>query len=61
MEELDILNKLKKEFKILIEISDRQFEQRFSTSKYENKWSDDLFERYQTSRTRINLLLELLI
>jgi hypothetical protein len=60
MEKDKILLKLKLEFEILKEISERQFEQRFDTSKYENSWHDDLFNSYQKTRIRIDLLLELI-
>jgi uncharacterized protein YjlB len=60
MEKEDILLKLKLEFAIMKDISETQFEQRFTTSKYESSWCDELFKNYQTSRIRIDLLLELL-
>lgn len=60
MEKEDILLKLKLEFAIMKDISEKQFEQRFSTSKYEDSWYDELFKSYQTSRIRIDLLLELI-
>ena len=56
----DITVKLKDEFDKLKIINRKQFEQRFTTSKYEDKWQDDLFRDYQNCRIRIDLLLELL-
>ena len=61
MEQQEIISKLKTEFRALKQISKKQFEQRFSTSKYEDKWADDIFNQYQTTQIRIDLLLELLI
>ena len=56
----NLLFTLKKEFEVLKDISDRQFEQRFSTNKYKDSWQDDLFKEYQECRIRIDLLLKLL-
>ena len=60
MEQTEILSKLQNEFRKLNNVSDKQFEQRFSTSKYEDSWQDEVFKEYQTIRIRIELLLELL-
>ena len=60
MEKIEILSKLKEEYQKLAKISDQQFEERFSTSKYEQKWMDDLYKDYHTTRIRIDLLLEML-
>lgn len=60
MEKEDLLLKLKEEFLVLNKICNRQFEERFSTSKHEDKWQDDLFREYETQRIRIDLLIELL-
>ena len=60
MEKTEILQKLKEEMSILFEISNMQFDQRFTTSKFEDKWADDILREYQKSKTRIELLLELL-
>ena len=58
MEKQDILLKIKLELQVMMSLSDEQFEQRFSTSKHDNYWNDELFKRYQTSRIRLELLLE---
>jgi len=60
MEQEEILSKLKEEFKRLNAVSEKQFEQRFTTSKYQDSWVDDVFKEYQTIKIRIELLLELL-
>lgn len=60
MDREDLILKLKKELLELNKISNRQFEQRFTTSKYEDKWQDDLFREYQTQRVRVDLLIELI-
>lgn len=51
---------LKKEFRKLIVISDKQFEQRFTTIKNPDSWQDDLFREYQTVKIRIELLNDLI-
>jgi hypothetical protein len=58
MEEL--LRALGGKIKDLKEISDRQFEQRFSTSKHEDKWMDELFQEYQKCIIEVMLLRDLL-
>lgn len=60
MERAEILEKLKEEYRKLSKISDQQFDERFSTSKYEQRWYDELYKDYHTTRIRIDLLLELL-
>lgn len=60
MEQEEILSKLKEEFKRLNAVSEKQFKERFSTSKHEDSWVDELFKEYQTVKIRIELLLELL-
>lgn len=60
MEQSEIINKLKEELKQLDKVSKKQFEQRFSTSKYQDSWQDDLFKEYQTVKIRIDLLLEMI-
>jgi hypothetical protein len=60
MEKEEIFRKLKEEMEILIGISEMQFDQRFTTSKFEDKWADDIFIEYQKSKIRVELLLELL-
>ena len=60
MKQNEILNKLKEEFRKLNAISEKQFKERFSTSKHEDSWMDELFQEYQTVKIRIELLLELL-
>ena len=60
MKEKDLLVKLTKEITDLRRISEKQFEQRFSTSKYEDSWMDSLFKEYQTTIIRVELLMELL-
>ena len=60
MEKDELLLKLKEEFEKLNKLSDKQFEQRFTTSKFENSWYDELFKDYQVARARIELLLEIL-
>ena len=60
MEQEEILSKLKEEFKRLNAVSEKQFKERFSTSKYEDSWMDEVFKEYQTVKIRIELLLELL-
>lgn len=55
-----ILNKLKKEFINLKVVSEKQFSQRFSTSKYRDSWQDEIFKEYQIIAIRIELLFELL-
>lgn len=56
----EIIIKLKEESENLNKVSEKQFEQRFTTSKYEDKWADDVFKEYKTISIRIELLLELL-
>ena len=56
----EILNKLESEIKRLKIICDKQFEERFSISKHKDKWSEDLFQEYQTCIIRIELLNEML-
>lgn len=56
----EILSKLKREVKNLTIISDKQFNDRFSTSKHNDTWTDDLFKEHQTCRIRVELLLELI-
>ena len=34
--------------------------ERFNTDKHEDKWNDELFRRYTVSKTRINLLIEMI-
>jgi hypothetical protein len=60
MERTEVLEKLKEEYRKLSKISDQQFEERFSTSKNEQRWYDDLYKDYHTIKIRIDLLLELL-
>ena len=60
MKREEVLIKLKVEFKKLNKVSEKQFEQRFSTSKYCDSWCDEIFKEYQTIKIRIELLLELL-
>lgn len=60
MDKTEILAKLKDEYKKLAQISDKQFEERFSTSKHEDRWYDQLYKDYHTIRIRIDLLLEML-
>ena len=60
MERTEILEKLKEEYSKLSKISDQQFDERFSTSKNEQRWYDELYKDYHTTRIRIDLLLELL-
>jgi hypothetical protein len=60
MEKKEILSKLQIEFRKLNNVSDKQFQQRFTTSKYRDSWQDEVFKEYQTIRIRIDLLLELL-
>jgi len=60
MEQADLLNKLEEEFEKLIIVSEKQFKERFSGTKYEDRWSDNLFKEYQTIKIRIELLLELI-
>ena len=60
MEQNEILSRLKEEFKKLNKVSEKQFEQRFTTSKYQDSWADEVFKEYQTIKIRIELLLELL-
>ena len=60
MDKEKILKKLKAEFRTLKSISEKQFQQRFTTSKYEDKWQDEVFQQYHESRIKIDLLLELL-
>jgi len=61
MEQETILEKLKQEYKKLALISGKQFDERFKTSKHEQRWYDELYKDYHTIRIRIDLLLELLI
>ena len=60
MEKIEILAKLKEEYKKLVNISDKQFEERFSTSKHEERRYDELYKDYHNTRIRIDLLLEML-
>jgi hypothetical protein len=60
MDKIDIIEQLKIEYDKLNKIADKQFEQRFNTSKYEDKWMDELYRDYKTIRIRIDLLIELL-
>ena len=61
MEQSKIIQKLKTEFRTLKQISKKQFDERFSTSKHEDKWSDNVFREYKTTQIRIDILLELLL
>lgn len=42
-------------------ICDKIMEERFSSDKHEDRWSDELFKKYTESKIRINLLMELLL
>tara|TARA_R110000824_G_scaffold106610_6_gene252019 strand:+ start:2130 stop:2357 length:228 start_codon:yes stop_codon:yes gene_type:complete len=60
MKQEEILIKLEEEFRRLNIVSEKQFNERFSTSRYEDRWMDEIFKEYQTVKIRIELLLELL-
>lgn len=60
MELQEIIIKLRIETNKLKRICDTQFEERFSTSKHQDSWQDELFKEYQTIMIRIELLQELL-
>ena len=60
MEREEILNKLKDEIEKLNNASDKQFKERFSTSKHRDSWQDEIFKEYQTARIRVDLLIEML-
>ena len=60
MSDLELIFKLKQEFKRLKKVSELQFKERFSTSKHQDSWSDEVFREFQTVSIRIEVLLELL-
>ena len=55
-----MLNKLIEEFRKLNSIIEKLFKERFSSSKHEDRWSDELFKDYETVKIRIELLIEMI-
>lgn len=51
---------LLKEYKKLFEITDKLFDERFTTSKHNDRWNDDLFKQYIKQKTRIEVVIELI-
>lgn len=55
-----MITKLIKQMIIHNEICETLFKERFSSYKHEDKWNDELFNKYKISKNRIDLLLELI-
>ena len=67
MEQYAQQREMDKQLKQLIEeinkyniICDKLMDQRYTTQKYEDRWVDELFQKYQTIKTRIQLLIEII-
>jgi len=54
-------SKLEEQMIVHNQICDKIMEERFSSEKHEDRWNDELFEKYTESKTRIKLLMELLL
>ena len=56
----EVLSLLNFEIDKLKKLCDRQFEQRFTTIKYEDKWDDEIFRNYQICVARIGAFAEVM-
>ena len=52
--------KLTNEINKYMAVCDKLMSQRYTTQKYDDKWSDALFKEYQIAKTRIQLLIEMI-
>ena len=56
----DLIVKFRNELRTHNNICDQIINERFEMAKHQDKWMDDLFVKYQESKTRLKLLSELI-